>query len=122
MGKFVIQDKKGGPMQEDIFKGEILKVRTKMASGGDAAFRKSALMRDKWDSKRGASTYGAQTIDKAIEATEERTAIQAENKNATNVAKKSETGSNIEPTRKAKPKGVTLGEPAGCFDELHCRE
>ena len=32
----------------------------------DAAFRTSGLMRDKWDSKRGGSTYGEMTIEKAI--------------------------------------------------------
>lgn len=31
----------------------------------DRLFRRSALMRDKWDSRRGGSTYGAGTIDKA---------------------------------------------------------
>ena len=34
-------------------------------------FRRSALMRDKWDSKRGSSTYGKQTIQKAIAFTQE---------------------------------------------------
>ncbi len=39
---------------------------------GDAArmdriFRGSGLMRDKWDSRRGGTTYGAQTIERAIE-------------------------------------------------------
>lgn len=34
----------------------------------DKMFRMSSLMRDKWDGKRGASTYGAQTIAKAIES------------------------------------------------------
>ena len=39
---------------------------------GDAArmdriFRRSGLMRDKWDSRRGGTTYGAQTIERAIE-------------------------------------------------------
>lgn len=38
---------------------------------GDAArmnriFRASGLMRDKWDSRRGGTTYGAQTIERAI--------------------------------------------------------
>ena len=38
---------------------------------GDAArmdriFRASGLMRDKWDSRRGSTTYGAQTIERAI--------------------------------------------------------
>lgn len=38
---------------------------------GDAArmdriFRRSGLMRDKWDSRRGGTTYGAQTIERAI--------------------------------------------------------
>jgi len=32
----------------------------------DALFRRSALMRDKWDKRHGAQTYGAMTIDKAI--------------------------------------------------------
>ena len=39
--------------------------------GGDAArmdrmFRASGLMRDKWDSRRGGTTYGAQTIERAL--------------------------------------------------------
>lgn len=34
----------------------------------DDIFRKSGLMRDKWDEKRGASSYGERTITKAIEA------------------------------------------------------
>jgi len=33
----------------------------------DAAFRKSALFREKWDEKHGSSTYGEATIKKAIE-------------------------------------------------------
>lgn len=33
----------------------------------DRIFRASGLMRDKWDSRRGASTYGEQTIARAIE-------------------------------------------------------
>jgi putative DNA primase/helicase len=32
----------------------------------DALFRRSALMREKWDSRRGESTYGAQTIEAAL--------------------------------------------------------
>ena len=32
----------------------------------DRIFRRSGLYRDKWDSKRGDSTYGAITIDSAI--------------------------------------------------------
>lgn len=32
----------------------------------DRIFRRSGLMRDKWDSRRGGSTYGAQTIERAI--------------------------------------------------------
>lgn len=35
----------------------------------DKLFRSSGLMRPKWDSRRGDSTYGAGTIDKAIAAT-----------------------------------------------------
>lgn len=33
----------------------------------DALFRRSGLMREKWDARRGASTYGALTIARAIE-------------------------------------------------------
>lgn len=33
----------------------------------DRIFRSSGLMRDKWDSRRGGSTYGAQTIARALE-------------------------------------------------------
>lgn len=33
----------------------------------DTLFRQSGLMRDKWDEKHGAATYGAMTIQKAIE-------------------------------------------------------
>jgi len=41
-------------------------------TGGDPArvdhlFRRSGLMRDKWDGRRGESTYGAQTIARALE-------------------------------------------------------
>lgn len=32
----------------------------------DRIFRRSGLMRDKWDSRRGSTTYGAQTIERAI--------------------------------------------------------
>lgn len=35
----------------------------------DAIFRKSKLMRSKWDEKRGAMTYGQSTIEKAIQDT-----------------------------------------------------
>lgn len=39
--------------------------------GGDAGrvdrvFRSSGLMREKWDSRRGGTTYGAQTVDRAV--------------------------------------------------------
>jgi hypothetical protein len=37
----------------------------------DALFRRSALMREKWESTRGGSSYGAQTIEKAIQGTSE---------------------------------------------------
>ena len=37
----------------------------------DQLFRRSGLMRDKWDSKRGSSTYGKQTIEKAIAFTQD---------------------------------------------------
>jgi hypothetical protein len=37
----------------------------------DSIFRKSKLMRPKWDEKRGAQTYGEMTIDKAIQDTKE---------------------------------------------------
>ncbi|MDM8289241.1 DUF927 domain-containing protein [Slackia piriformis] len=37
------------------------------ASRMDRIFRASGLMRDKWDSRRGGTTYGAQTIERAIE-------------------------------------------------------
>jgi putative DNA primase/helicase len=43
----------------------------KWADQMDRLFRRSALMREKWDTKRGASTYGADTIEKAIERTTE---------------------------------------------------
>lgn len=38
----------------------------------DRLFRASALMRDKWDGRRGASTYGASTIARAITMTHDR--------------------------------------------------
>lgn len=37
----------------------------------DSIFRSSGLMRDKWDSKRGNSTYGRDTLQKAINGTSE---------------------------------------------------
>ncbi len=37
------------------------------ASRMDRIFRRSGLMRDKWNSRRGGTTYGAQTIERAIE-------------------------------------------------------
>lgn len=37
----------------------------------DSLFRQSALYRDKWDSRRGDSTYGAITIQKAIDSCDE---------------------------------------------------
>ena len=33
----------------------------------DRIFRSTGLMRDKWDARRGATTYGAQTIERALE-------------------------------------------------------
>ena len=81
----------------------------------DQAFRNSGLMRDKWDSKRGDTTYGQQTIEKAIEATEERAAIQGEI--TTNVVKKSKmpenTGgfqSRTDTRQSRKPRGVNLAQ------------
>ncbi len=40
---------------------------TKDAGQLDRLFRRSALMREKWDQKHGTKTYGAMTIDKALE-------------------------------------------------------
>jgi hypothetical protein len=37
----------------------------------DRLFRRSALMRPKWDQKRGTRTYGQRTIDKALDGTSE---------------------------------------------------
>lgn len=84
----------------------------------DAAFRKSALMRDKWDSKRGASTYGAQTIDKAIEGTEERAAIQAETSAKNGGVVFNETNENMEPDVLNFPPAVLKGV-AGKFARLY---
>jgi hypothetical protein len=42
------------------------------ASRMDRIFRSSGLMRDKWDSRRGGTTYGAQTIARALEGCTER--------------------------------------------------
>lgn len=42
----------------------------------DSIYRQSALMRDKWDSTRGNSTYGEMTIDKAIEVWQQQGAKQ----------------------------------------------
>lgn len=36
----------------------------------DALFRRSGLMRDKWDAQRGEKTYGERTIDKALDSSE----------------------------------------------------
>lgn len=38
----------------------------------DRLFRRSALMRDKWDERRGSSTYGERTVWRAIESRESR--------------------------------------------------
>ncbi len=40
---------------------------TKDAGQLDRLFRRSGLMRDKWDEKHGAKTYGQMTVDKALE-------------------------------------------------------
>ena len=37
----------------------------------DRLFRSSALMRSKWDSRRGTETYGQRTISKAIASCDE---------------------------------------------------
>jgi putative DNA primase/helicase len=37
----------------------------------DTLFRRSGLMRDKWDSSRGDATYGSQTVEKAIQGASE---------------------------------------------------
>lgn len=42
------------------------------ASRVDRLFRQSGLMRDKWEARRGDTTYGAQTIARAIERCHER--------------------------------------------------
>lgn len=41
----------------------------------DAAFRISGLMREKWDERRGASNYGADTIRKALEGRQGRPSV-----------------------------------------------
>jgi putative DNA primase/helicase len=45
----------------------LLAFYTKDAAQLDRLFRRSGLIRDKWDEKHGAKTYGAMTIDKALE-------------------------------------------------------
>ncbi len=58
----------------------------KYASQMDRIFRSSGLMRDKWDSRRGESTYGAQTIQRAIDRCSEVYTAKSEtteNENAT---------------------------------------
>ncbi|WP_429003043.1 hypothetical protein [Thermophilibacter mediterraneus] len=39
--------------------------------GWTGSSRRSGLMRDKWDSRRGGTTYGAQTIERAISSATE---------------------------------------------------
>lgn len=59
------------------------------ATGNDAArmdrmFRQSGLMRDKWDEKHGAQTYGQRTIDEAIRTTSTYTPpVRVESKSPT---------------------------------------
>lgn len=47
----------------------ILKFYTQSSSQLDRIYRKSRLMRDKWDTKRGETTYGQSTINKALQST-----------------------------------------------------
>ncbi len=55
--------------------------------GGDAVrmdriFRSSGLMRNKWDSRRGGTTYGAQTIERAVSEAREFYAPKAKRRDA----------------------------------------
>lgn len=50
----------------DLALCSMLAFRTSDRAQIDRIFRRSGLMRDKWDSRRGASTYGEMTIAKAI--------------------------------------------------------
>lgn len=47
----------------------------------DRVFRRSVLMRDKWDKKNGTGTYGSRTIDNAIRANVEKQKTKKDKKN-----------------------------------------
>lgn len=93
---------------------------------GDAArmdriFRHSGLMRDKWDSRRGGTTYGAQTIERAISGATEfyrpraarhdgSSRLRANNKNVCSMSTRREQRG--VPDDGAAPREATEGAPS----------
>ena len=78
--------------------------------GGDAArmdriFRSSGLMRDKWDSARGGSTYGAQTVERASRAAPSSTSRRAGASAARSAAACPITRTQVRPMRHRRRKG-----------------
>lgn len=66
--KYAREDNEGHSEADLALAGKLAFLTQKDANRIDRLFRGSALMRDKWDSSRGASTYGRNTIAKAIES------------------------------------------------------
>lgn len=62
-----LDDYDGDESSADLALCDLLAFWTKDATRIDRLFRQSALMRPKWDEKRGKTTYGARTIAKALE-------------------------------------------------------
>lgn len=86
---FAIQKNGNGAMYERLWNGDLSDVNgdhnradqklcnglawatVRDASRIDSLFRKSKLMRPKWDERRGSGTYGSQTIDKAVSSAQQ---------------------------------------------------
>lgn len=96
----------GDQSKADLALCNILAFYTKDAAQIDRIFRSSGLMREKWDRKTGASTYGAMTVQAALSTVSEqytpgRAVVPAQ-----------------QPTAAITPKEDDIGEPVGPYNVL----
>ena len=75
----------------------------KDAAQMDKLFRQSKLMRDKWDEKRGAQTYGELTIAGAINGVKKNASTQVQNSNSLQETVSTQVNSIIEPVLETLP-------------------
>jgi hypothetical protein len=74
----------------------------------DRIFRSSKLMRDKWDERRGGSTYGERTISEAIRGTTEVYQPDYDEEENTETDEEAGKGKKAKKAKKGRPSTITL--------------